>query len=110
MTTIQLYLLLIFNTGDPVQLAVPTARKLDPQWEGEWVIYKNSKSLVNVEIADGGHKKVVHTNRLQHHYIPGANDMTVKSNTVGDDVRANTSDWAPPKVDHLPPDSTLATP
>ena len=61
--------------GDSVWLAVPTAGKLDPRWEGEWVV-KTIKSPVNVEITDGKHTKVVHTkvvhtNRLQHRYIPG---------------------------------------
>ena len=32
---------------------------------------KNNKSPVNVEITDGKCTKVVHTNRLQHRYIPG---------------------------------------
>lgn len=27
--------------------------------------------------------------------------MAVKGNTVGDDVGINTSDWDPPKVDHI---------
>ena len=100
-----------FNTGDPVWLAVPTAGKLDPRWEGEWVV-KTIKSPVNVEITDGNRTKVVHTNRLQHRYIPGVNDMAVEGSTVGNDASANKSDWIPPEVDHiiLPPDSTPATP
>ena len=44
--------------------------KLDPRWEGEWVV-KTIKGQVNVEITDGKRTKVVHTNRLQHRYIPG---------------------------------------
>ena len=63
MTTMQVYPILI------LELAVPTAGKLDPRWEGEWVV-KTIKSPVNVEITDGKRTKVVHTNRLQHHYIP----------------------------------------
>ena len=38
--------------------------------QGEWVV-KTIKSPVNVEITDGKRTKVVHTNRLQHRYIPG---------------------------------------
>ena len=46
-----------FNTGDSVWLAVPTAGKLDPRWEGEWVV-KTIKSPVNVGITDGKRTKV----------------------------------------------------
>ena len=69
------------------------------------------KSPLNVEISDGRCTKVVHTNRLQHRYVPGVHDMAVEGSTVGDDAGANTSDWVPPTVDHiiLPPDATSAT-
>ena len=29
-----------FKAGDPVWLSVPTAGKLDPRWEGNWIINK----------------------------------------------------------------------
>jgi len=41
-----------FKKGDSVWLSIPTARKLDPQWEGKWVA-KSVKSPVNIEICDG---------------------------------------------------------
>jgi len=41
-----------FSPGDPVWLSIPTARKLDPKWEGEWVI-QSIKSPVTVEICGG---------------------------------------------------------
>ena len=54
-----------FTAGEPVWLSVPTAGKLDPKWEGEWVI-KSVKSPINMEIDSGRILKVVRTNRLQH--------------------------------------------
>ena len=58
-----------FKQGDPVWLSVPTAGKLDPRWEGKWVV-KSVKSPVSIEIYDSKRTKVVHTNRLRHRYIP----------------------------------------
>lgn len=52
-----------FESGDLVWLSVPTARKLDPRWEGGWRV-TSFKGKVNVEIADGKRNKVVHVNRL----------------------------------------------
>ena len=46
-----------FNIEDPVWLAVPTMGKLDPRWEGEWV----------VNTVKSPRTKVVHTLRLQYH-------------------------------------------
>ena len=93
----------LFAIGDPVWLSIPTAGKLDPRWEGEWVV-KSVKGPVNVEISDGRRTRVVHTNRLQHRYIPGAQDFRSQDSAVGDDDTFG-SDWAPPAVDHmiLPP-------
>ena len=48
-----------------VNLSVPTRGKLDPKWEGGWLV-KSVKGLVNVEISDGKRTKFVHVNRLQH--------------------------------------------
>ena len=50
-----------FIPGDPVWLSIPTAGKLDPWWEGEWVI-KSVKGPVTIEICDGKHTKVAHSN------------------------------------------------
>ena len=41
-----------FVPGDPVWLSIPTAGKLDPWWEDEWVI-KSVKGPVTMEICDG---------------------------------------------------------
>ena len=56
----------IYSVGDLVWLSIPTARKLDPRWEGRWKI-KLIKSPVNKEITDGLQTKIVHINRLRHH-------------------------------------------
>ena len=73
-----------FTAGDSVWLSIPTAGKLEPRWEGEWVV-KSVKSPVNVEISDGRRTRVVHTNRLHHRYIPGAQDLAAQGSTVEDD-------------------------
>ena len=41
-----------FVAGKAVWLSIPTAGKLDPRWEGEWVI-KSMKSPVTAKIYDG---------------------------------------------------------
>ena len=98
-----------FTAGDSVWLSIPTAGKLEPRWEGEWVV-KSVKSPVNVEISDGRQTRVVHTNRLHHRYIPGAQDLAAQGSTVKDDG-VTASDWAPPTVDHfiLPPTHSSTT-
>ena len=53
----------LFRVGDTVWLSIPTAGKLDPRWEGRWVV-KSVKSPLNMEITDGTRTKVVHVNRL----------------------------------------------
>ena len=90
-----------FAPGDPVWLSIPTAGKLDPRWEGEWVI-KSVKSPVTMEICDGNRSKVVHTNRLQHRCVPGQCDAVTPDNIESDN---HCLEWSPPSVDHviLPP-------
>ena len=54
-----------FKEGDTVWLSILTAGKLDPRWEGRWII-KSIKSPINFEITDGINRtKVVHINCLQ---------------------------------------------
>ena len=86
-----------FAAGNPVWLSVPTAGKLDARWEGEWVI-KSMKSPITAEICDGRRTRVVHTNRLQHRYIPGQHDTAELDDT---NKRLEPTDWAPPSVDHI---------
>ena len=90
-----------FIPGDPVWLSIATAGKLDPRWEGEWVI-KSVKGPVTIEICDGKRTKVVHSNRLQHHYVPGQRDPTKLNNTTNE---IDHLEWTSPSVEHviLPP-------
>ena len=87
-----------FVPDDPVWLSIPTAGKLDPRWEGEWVI-KSVKGPVTMEICVGEKRtKVVHTNRLQHCYVPGQHDATELSNTPN---KNDCLEWTPPSVEHV---------
>ena len=88
-----------FILGDPVCLSIPTMGKLDPRWEGEWMI-ESVKGSVTIEICDGKRTKVVHSNRLQHHYIPGQRDTTKLNNTTNEINHLKS-----PSVEHviLPP-------
>lgn len=93
-----------FTAGEPVWLSVPTAGKLDPKWEGEWVI-KSVKSPINMEIDNGRNTKVVHTNRLRHRNVP-------TNTSLQSDPSTNVRDqpWEPPTVDHVyvpPPTATV---
>ena len=54
-----------FGVGDPVWVSIPTAGKLDPRWEGNWII-KAIKSPSTFEISNANKCKVVHINRLRH--------------------------------------------
>ena len=58
-----------FKPGDPVWLTDPTAKKLDPRWEGGWKV-THVMSPVTVEISKEERTKVVHVNRLQHRLQP----------------------------------------
>ena len=68
-----------FTAGDSVWLFIPTAGKLEPRWEGEWVV-KSVKSPVNVE-KNGRRTRVVHTNRLHHLIL----DLAAQGSTMEDD-------------------------
>ena len=88
-----------FCPGDPVWLSVPTAGKLEPRWEGDWII-KSVKGPTSMEITKGKNTKVVHTNRLQHRNVPSPSDRIDPSTVV------THQQWNPPTVDHvyvLPP-------
>ena len=60
-------------------------------------------------MADVQCTRVVHTNRLQHRYVPGEHDTA----ELGDvDNRHECTDWAPPSVDHIvlsPAEHTVTT-
>ena len=80
-----------FAAGEPVWLSAPTAGKLEPRWEGDWVI-KSVKGPTNMEITNGKTTKVVHTNRLQHRNVPSPSDPNM-------DV--TNEQWNAPTVDHV---------
>ena len=53
------------------------------------------KSPVTMEIYGGKRTKIVHTNRLQHRYVPGQHDAAVPGNTESEN---DCLEWAPPSV------------
>jgi len=89
-----------FSAGDSVWLSVPTAGKLDPRWEGDWVI-KSMKSPITMEITNGRSTKVVHMNRLQHRNVPSYTSCQ----EAGSHTLDTSQQWNAPTVDHmyLPP-------
>ena len=78
-----------FHVGDHVWLSIPTAGKLDPQWEGQWEI-QSVKGPATYKISDGTRTRVVHVNRLQHRYQP--------QNTTAPPVQSCPGQWEPPSV------------
>ena len=77
-----------FQAGDSVWLSIPTAGKLNRQWE--WTI-KSIQQLHKLQMA-----KVVHTNRLQRRNIPS---------TSTSQLPLTNTECPPPTIDHmsLPP-------
>ena len=61
-----------FTVGDLVWLSVPTAGKLEPKWEGEWVIQS-----VQSKINDGKRTKTVHINCLRPRLQTGTSTLLV---------------------------------
>ena len=83
-----------FSVGEPIWLSIPTARKLQPRWEGKWTV-EEIMGPVNLKITDGKRTKVVHMNRVQHRVQPQG---------VTEEVPLETSrapEWCPPQIDHL---------
>ena len=74
--------------------------KLDPRWEGEWVV-KSVKGPVSVEIYDGKRTKTVHTNRLCHCCVPGQKDTTTHAKRDDEADVSTRDDWSPPGIEHL---------
>lgn len=77
------------KTGDPVWLSVPTRGKLQPKWEGNWIV-KSVKSPVTVEITDNQRVRIVHVNRIRHCIQPEKGFQSVK-----------TSSWTALQVEHF---------
>ena len=74
-------------------LSMPTAGKLDPKWEGEWVI-QSVQSPVTYTISDGRRTKTVHINRLRPR-LQAATDTTVV------DQQPQQQTWEPPSIEHV---------
>ena len=87
-----------FKAGDPVWLSIPTARKLQPRWDGRWTVTK-LKGPCNLEITNGHQSKVVHVNRVQHRIQP--------NQTLDPSVPTKPQQWNSPDIDHhcVSPDS-----
>ena len=81
---------------DPVWLFVPTAGKLDPRWEGGWII-QAVKSPVTVQISDGQRTKVVHVNCVRYRWIPQLLDLEEEASVSN----STTPTWQPPQIDQL---------
>jgi len=82
-----------FAVGDCVWLSIPTARKLDPRWDGKWTITA-VKGLLVMKISNGTTSKVVHVNRLHHILQPSPSNTTVLNID-------KPSIWNPPQVEHF---------
>ena len=81
-----------FQVGDSVWLSIPTAGKLDPRWEGKWVVH-SIPGPTSYTITDGKRFRTVHVNRLQQRIQPDADDPQ-------SDVVTDHTTWQPPSVEH----------
>ena len=90
-----------FKEGDHIWLSCPTAGKLDPWWEGGWMV-KTVKGSNTYEIKSNKKRKIVHANRLRHRVQPDP-----ESSPVLHQLR---SSWQPPSVQHeiLPDEQPVA--
>ena len=100
-----------FQQGDLVWLSIPTAAKLDPRWEGKWMV-KSIKKPITMEITDGERTKVVHVNRPQSRIQP---QTTTKGSEwrwlQGNHLMDPTTDWSPVRPRwHTPFDNSTIPP
>jgi len=77
-----------FTVGDMVWLSIPTAGKLDPKWEGGWVI-QSVQSPITYTINDKRRTKTVHINRLGPR-IQAVVDSNVSDNELESHLQWNT--------------------
>ena len=82
-----------FAVGYPVWLSIPTAGKLDPRWEGEWII-TSIGSPTTYTIHDGRRTKTVHINRLRRRLQAHSTTTTTAPLPLPQE------DWAPLLVEH----------
>ena len=83
-----------FNIGDLVWLSQPTAGKLDPRWDGSWIV-KSIQSPVTLQITNGKLEKIVHINRLCHRIQPTYQDTVYSHTPITTDPT-----WTPPQITH----------
>jgi len=79
-----------------VWLSISTAGKLEPKWEGEWVI-QSVQSPVTYTINDGRRTKTVHINRLRPRLQAATNTCT----TMYTADQPSQQTWKPPSVQHI---------
>ena len=89
-----------FKPVDQVWLSVPTAGKLDPQWEGNWMV-RRVKSPVIVEISDGKRTKVVTTNCLHRRIQPEVNSLPGIIPNPATWASNSSQSWQPPGIDSV---------
>ena len=59
---------------------------------------KSVKGPTTTEIYDRKCTKVIHSNQLQHHYVPGQRD-TIKLNNTTNEI--DHLEWTSPSVEHV---------
>lgn len=69
-------------------------------WEGEWVV-KLIKNPVKVDITKQKKTKVVHTNRLRHHYIPSTHQAVDTDTPHNLWESEQPVQWEAPCTDHM---------
>ena len=75
-----------FHVGDTVWLDLPTAGKLDPKWEGGWLV-KAIPGPVTYMITDGKRNRTVHINR-HYKWIQAAPTLSESSDDTPHEVVA----------------------
>ena len=81
-----------FSVGDPVWLFIPTAGKLDPRWDGKWII-QTVVSPTTYTIHDGLRTKTVHIDRLRQR-------LQATTLSVPTPLPLPQDNWVPPLVEH----------
>lgn len=82
-----------FQVGDTVWLDLPTADKLDPKWEGGWIV-KAVQGQTTYVIKDGRKDRTVHINRLCKWIQPAYTHSESSDDTSHEAV------WNPPMIEH----------
>ena len=79
--------------GDSVWLFIPITEKLDPRWEGKWVVHSipGPASYINT---DRKRFRTVHVDRLQQCIQPDSDDPQ-------SDMVADHTNWQPSSMEHL---------